>query len=131
MCWACNNYCFVQCVGWKSTFKHGSFYITHQGGAIFLLLRMFIFKNKYISQKLPYQYHMNIDEYETSNKYYVQLYMYNEEKVKGLTHSSIILQFVIALHFITQLWKYLETFRNAYFKDGFMRINTNVFNGKG
>lgn len=25
----------------------------------------------------------------------------------------------------------LETFRNAHFKDGFMRINTNVFNGKG
>lgn len=46
---------------------------------------------------------MDIDEYETSNKYYVQLYMYNEEKVKGLTHSSIILQFAIALHFITQL----------------------------
>lgn len=74
---------------------------------------------------------MDIDEYETSNKYYVQLYMYNEEKVKGLTHSSIILQFAIALNFITQLWKYLETFRNAHIKDGFMRINTNVFNGKG
>lgn len=65
------------------------------------------FKTNTYHKKLPYQYHMDIDEYETSNKYYVQLYMYNEEKVKGLTHSSIILQFAIALHFITQLNIYL------------------------
>lgn len=43
-------YRVVQIPGWKGAYKHGSLNITHQGGTIFLLLKVFILKNKYMKK---------------------------------------------------------------------------------